>query len=560
MILENRKKQNFMTGAAILSLATIIVKVIGMLYKIPLKQLIGDAGFAYFNAAYSIYTVLLTISATGLPVAMSRMISEAHTLGNGRQMRRIFRTALVAYMTIGLLGTALMMLIPGILAEQVMSMPNASYSIFALGPAVTFICFASAGRGYFQGQGDMRPTAVSEVIEAAGKLVLGLGFAWLVMREYQNDAYASGATIAGISIGAGFSALYIFFKYRRNRRAVDALGGTALSFGSTAKRLLSIAVPITIGAAGLQLISLLDEITVTRCLISAAESTALGTQNMMGMLLQIAQDANKAGQSLAQTAAENAKGIYSYCQTVFNLPTSLTPCITAAIIPAITGYLTLKDRKNVKLVQGSSLRLMGLIAMPCTIGLLVLAEPIMALLGGYSGDKLTVASWLLALLAPTVLINSVSSMTTAIMQAHNHMVLPVINTLIGGLLKVAVNYILVGNPDFAILGAPIGTFVCFLTIMLLNIFSMRRVLEDPPHIFPTVWKSGIAALLMGVVAYGVYAVLSGVVASVMIACLGAIVAAVAVYVLLVILFKAITYEDCQFLPKGDKIAKILRIR
>lgn len=559
MILENRKKQNFMTGAAILSLATIVVKVIGMLYKIPLKQLIGDAGFAYFNAAYSIYSVLLVISTTGLPVAMSRMVSEAHTLGNGRQMRRIFHTALIAYMTIGLLGTALMMLIPGILAEHVMSMPNASYSIFALGPAVFFICFASAGRGYFQGQGDMRPTAVSEVIEATGKLVLGLGFAWLVMREYQSEAYASGATIAGISIGAGFSALYIFFKYRGNRRSVDALGGKALPLGATAKRLLSIAVPITIGAAGLQLINLLDEVTVTRRLISAAESTALGAQNMMGTLLQIAQSASAEGQSLAQTAAENAKGIYSYCQTVFNLPTSLAPCLTAAIIPAITGYITLKDRKNVKLVQGSSLRLMGLIAMPCTVGLLVLSEPIMALLGGYSGEKLTVASWLLALLAPTVLINSISSVSTAIMQAHNHTVLPVINTLIGGLLKVAVNYILVGNPDFAILGAPIGTFVCFLTIMLLNIFSMRRVLEDPPRIFPTLRKSGLAALLMGVVAYGAYAVLSHIIANVAIACLGAIAVAAVAYILLVIAFKAITYEDCQFLPKGDKIAKFLKI-
>lgn len=559
MILENRKKQNFMTGAAILSLATIIVKVIGMLYKIPLKRLIGDAGFAYFNAAYSIYTVLLTISTTGLPVAMSRMISEAHTLGNGRQMRRIFRTALVAYMTIGLLGTAMMMLIPNILAEHVMSMPNASYSIFALGPAVTFICFASAGRGYFQGQGDMRPTAVSEVIEAAGKLVLGLGFAWLVMYRYDNDAYASGATIAGISVGAGFSALYILFKYRGNRRAVDALGGKADSFGSTAKRLLSIAVPITIGAAGLQLITLLDEVTVTRRLISAVENTAFGVSNVMDHLLSIAQTAPKEGQSIAQTAAENAKGIYSYCQTVFNLPTSLTPCITAAIIPAITGYLTLKDRKNVKLVQNSAMRLMGLIAMPCTVGLLVLAEPIMALLGGYSGEKLTVAAWLLALLAPTVLINSISSLTTAIMQAHNHMIFPVINTLIGGLLKVAVNYILVGNSDLAILGAPIGTFVCFLVIMILNIFAMRRVLEDPPRIFPVLWKSGIASLIMGAVAYGVYALLSKLLASVMLACLGAIVAAVAAYALLVILLKAITYEDCQFLPKGDKIAKILRI-
>lgn len=553
------KKQNFLTGAAILSISTIVVKVIGMFYKIPLKHLIGDSGFAYFNAAYAIYTVLLVISTTGLPVALSRMVSEAHTLRNGGQMRRIFHTALIAYLTIGLLGTGAMMLFPGFLADTVMGMPKASYSIFALGPAVVFICFASAGRGYFQGQGNMKPTAVSQIIEAAGKLILGLGFAWLVMGQYDDEALASGATIAGISIGAGLSALYVFLKYRGNRREVTSMGGKAESFGKTAKTLLAIAVPITIGAAGLQLINLLDEITVTHRLVAAGEETALGAQNVMGRLLEIAR-MEPTGQGLAQDAAENAKGIYSFCQTIFNFPTAFIPCITAAIIPAITSYLTLKDEKGVKSVQNSSLRLMGLIAAPCTIGLLVMAEPVMALLGGYEGEKLTFAAILLALLAPTILINSITTMTTAIMQAHNHMVMPVINTLIGGLVKVVVNYILVGNPDIAILGAPLGTLACFLVIMVLNIFSMRRVFKEPPKLLPAIWRTGLAAVLMGVVAYGVYAFLTRLISGMAVCCLGAIAAAVVVYLILVLVFKAITYEDCLLLPKGEKIAKILKIK
>ena len=549
------KKQNFLTGAAILSLSTIVVKVIGMFYNIPLKLLIGDAGFAYFNAAYAIYTVLLVISTTGLPVAMSRMVSEAHTLGNGKQMKRIFRTALMAYMTIGILGTATMMLLPNLLA-RVMEMPLSSYSIFALGPAVLFICFASAGRGYFQGQGDMRPTAVSQIIEAAGKLVLGLGFAWLVMRWTQDYALASGATIAGISVGAGFSALYVYIRHRKNRKEIDSLGGKAESYRSTAKTLLSIAVPITIGAAGLQLINLLDEITVVGRLLEAFEHDG----EMSRRLLEIAALNPSGKQSLAQDAAEVSKGIYSYCQTIFNLPTSFIPCITAAIIPAITANLTRKDTLGAKKVQDSSLRIMSLIAAPCAVGLLVMAEPIMALLGGYEGDKLTVAAILLALLAPTVLVNSVTSMTTAIMQAHNHMILPVINTLIGGLLKVGVNYILVANPNIGILGAPVGTFVCFFVIMVLNIFSMRRVLSDPPKLLPAMWRSGLAAVIMGAVAFGVYTLSIDLVGSVALCCLGSIAVAAVFYLLLVILLKALTREDCLLLPKGEKIAKILRIR
>ena len=557
----NNKKQNFLTGAAILSLSTIVVKVIGMLYKLPLNRIIDSQGFAYFNKAYAIYTVLLVISTTGLPVAMSRMVSEARAKENGRQMQRIFHTAMIAYLTIGFLGSGIMMIFPHWLASDVMSMPNAWVSIFALGPAVLCICIASACRGFFQGQGDMTPTAVSQVIEALGKLLLGLGFAWIVKEQTGDLALSSGASIAGISIGAAVSALYVYVKYRRNRRTVSALGGEAESYGKTAKKLLAIAVPITLGAAGLQLINLVDEIMVTRRLLEAADATAETAQTWMGEMLRLAK-AGMAGEpwsDVMQTAVENQSGVYALCQTIFNFPTAFFPCITAAIIPAITAHLTRNDQKNVRMVQNSALRLTGLIAWPCMIGLLTLSEPIMALLGRYGDSRVQMAAVLLALLAPTVLINGVTTVTTAIMQAHNRPWLPMLNMLIGGIVKVVVNYILVGNPSIGILGAPIGTLACFTVYMVLNVFTMHRVMSEPPKLLRAMWKSGIAAVVMGVAAYGTFFVLSKFIASVTLCCLGAIGVAVVVYALMVILLKVITYDDCMLLPKGEKIAKILKI-
>lgn len=559
------KKQNYLTGAAILSLSTIVVKVIGMLYKLPLNGIIDSQGFAYFNKAYAIYTVLLVISTTGLPVAMSRMVSEAQAKDNGRQMQRIFRTAMTAYLIIGFFGTGMMMLLPKWLAGSVMKMPNAWYSIFALGPAVLCICVASACRGYFQGQGDMTPTAVSQVIEALGKLLLGLGFAWFVKRQTGDLALASGASIAGISVGAALSALYVYVKYRRNRHAIERRGGTALSYKKTARQLLAIAVPITLGAAGLQLINLIDEIMVTRRLLQAAEATAEGAATWMGRMLTMARDsiAAKSGvtlwEDIKQTAVENQSGVYAFCQTIFNFPTAFFPCITAAIIPAITAHLTRGDERSVKLVQDSSLRLTGLIAWPCMAGLFVLAEPIMTLLGRYGDSREQMAGVLLALLAPTVFINGITTVTTAVMQAHNRPWLPMVNMLIGGVVKVVVNYILVGNPEVGILGAPLGTLACFTVYMVLNIFTMRRVLEEPPKILPSVWKSGVAAVMMGIAAFGAYRLAGMFVASVTLCTLFAIGIAVIVYLLLVIILKAITYDDCLLLPKGEKIAEILKI-
>lgn len=531
---KTTKKQNFLAGAAVLSLATMIVKVIGMFFKIPLNRLIGEANYGYFTTAYDIYTVLLMISTTGLPVAMSRMISEARALNNGKQVRQIYRVSLMAFLSIGIIGSALMLIIPKQLANM-MENPNAMWSIFALGPAVLFVCYISACRGFFQGQGNMAPTAVSQIIEALCKLFLGLGLAWLVMNRLGDGPLAAAGSIAGVTIGTVLSALYLFCKTRRRTRELSRAEVQARPAGETLKRLLAIAVPITLGAAGLQIINLFDAATVMNRLINAAGYT--------------------------QERADVVKGVYNYCQTIFNFPCAFIPCITIAIIPAITNSLTLQDRRGVRSVQNSSLRLMGLIAMPCAVGLIVLAEPIVALLGGYTGANLTLATRLMAILGVAVVFNSIVLMTDAIMQAHNHAVIPVINTLIGGIVKVIVNYILVGNPDIAITGAPVGTIACYAVITVLNLIAMRRVLRrNAPKLLPNLWKTTIAAVLMGGTTWLAYWGLGRIGMGRAVACLGSIVVAVLVYVVLIIVLKVLTYEDCLLLPKGEKIAKILRVR
>lgn len=563
-----QRRQNYLTGAATLSIAIIVVKVIGMLYKIPLKRLIDDASFGYFNTAYDIYSALLVVASTGLPVALSRLVSEANALGRTRQVQRIFHTALVAYVSVGAIGTGLMVFFPKWLAGTVMHNPNAYLAILILGPSVLFICIASACRGYAQGMGNMRPTAVSQIIEALCKMILGLALVWVVLRYTSDGTVAAGATIGGVTVGSLLSATYLLIRHRRNRPEKGTLTGEVDSVGATAKRLISIALPITLGAASMQIINLLDSSTLMGRIVYAAEQTQEGAGNIVGTLLAIARQnppTLEEGQTLthailSQHAADTAKGIYNFAQTIFNFPIAFIPCITAAIIPAISARRAVGDRAGIRSVQNSSMRLMSLIAVPCAVGLFVLAEPIMALLGGYSGTRLELASTLLAMLAPTVVVSSISTMLIATLQAHDHMVIPVINTLIGSVLKVVINYILVGNPNIAILGGPISSFLCLTVVMTLNLIATRRLLQDPPKLLAPLCRAALAALAMGLVCALTYHGLVRLGLGVTMSCGAAIVVAVAVYAVLAICLRVILREDCLLLPKGEKIAKLLHIR
>ena len=254
---EVSKKQNFLHGAALLAMATAIVKLIGAFYKIPLKTIIGDQGYGYFVTAYDIYTVLLMISSAGLPIAMSRLISQAHAVGNYNQVRRVYATARGIFLGLGVVSTALMMGFSHQLAAF-QKQPDAWAAIFCLGPAALLMCVMSTYRGFFQGQGNMRPTSNSQILEAAFKLVIGLAMAYGIMKATNSVALAAGGSILGVTVSCLVSALYLHGQLRPAYRELPVSGDAPKSYGTTAKQLLAIAVPITIGSAGLQVLTVIE--------------------------------------------------------------------------------------------------------------------------------------------------------------------------------------------------------------------------------------------------------------------------------------------------------------
>ena len=557
------KKQTFLHGAALLAIATAIVKVIGALYKLPLKMVIGDEGYSYFSTAYDIYTVLLLISTAGLPVAMSRMISQATSLGNKSQIRRVYNSARALFFGIGAASTLLMMLFCRQLAVA-LEQPDAWFAIVCLGPCAFLMGIISTYRGFFQGQGNMIPTSVSQVLEAVIKLVVGLLAAVLLLHFTGSIPFAAGGAILGVTGSCLISVFYLFSVYHKSADNTAGTEGSVTSYKETTGQLLAIAVPITIGAAGLQLLTVVETSLYMDRLIALLESNRL-----LSPLAQLLEEEVTAANPLGLTASEkyakvaaNFNGIYNMGKTIYNMPNAFITPITISIIPAITSQLTLSNDSGVKATEESAARVTALLSLPCAVGLMVLAQPIMALLGGYSGEKLVLATQLMQLLGISVFLHAIVLLTNAIMQAHGHANIPVINMLSSGALKLVVVYILSGNPAIGILGVPMGTALCNLCIAILNLFSMRKCIPQNPAIVRNLLRPVLPVAIMGAVAYGSWqglVFLLGENTSRVILCGVPIAAAGIVYVVCAALFKAITREDCMLLPKGEKIARVLHL-
>ena len=530
--MSDQKKQSFLHGTALLAMATAIVKLIGALYKIPLNAIIGEQGFAYFTTAYEIYNVLLMIATAGLPVAMSRMVSEQSSQGHFNQVRRTYKTAKIIFLILGIIGTLLMTVFCRQLAAF-QKQPDAWAAIGALGPCVLLICIMSTYRGFFQGQGNMLPTSISQVLEALCKLIVGMIAAIVLLKMSGSIPFAAAGAILGVTASCALSAVYLWRCFRKNYTSMPESQDEAQPFGQTAKNLLLIAIPITIGSAGLSILTMLE------------------TKIYMGQLL---------GLGYTQDQADTMKGIYDFSKTVFNMPCAFITPITVSVIPAIASHLSLKRQQEAKATEESAVRIMGLVSLPCAVGLAVLARPVMALLGGYTGEKLELATTLMTILGVCVVFNSLVLLTNAIMQSHGHVNLPVIHMFIGGALKLVAVYILAGNPDIGILAGPIGSLLCHVTITVLNLVTMRYCIQQSPAVLKNLIRPLLASLIMGACTFGCWYGLQMFTASRVILCGGPLAVGVIIYFLAAIKLKVITRQDCLMLPKGEKIAKFLHLR
>lgn len=525
------KRQNFIGGAAVLASAVAVTKVLGALYKIPLGNLLDSEGMAHFYVAYNIYNLLLLLSTAGLPLALSRLVSAAGALGRENQKRRIFHVALGMFALLGIAGSGVMFLCPEELAELLHDSLAAS-AIRALAPSVLCVCLLSAIRGYTQGQGDMKPTAMSQIIESSCKLVVGLTLAWWLLRSGAPAHLAAAGAIEGVTVGSvlallAMSAALLF--RGPGRRGTDV----PLGRRTIAGELLRIGVPITIGSAGMSAITLLDQLLIMRTL-----------QNTLGY---------------SERMASALYGEYTFGMTLFSLPASFIYPVTVSLIPAIGSALACGDRRGACRHTESAFRLTALLSMPAGVGLAVLARPILDLLYPAVPETAAAAAYHLTVLGVACIGVCLMIVTNGVLQAYGREYVPVWTLLCGGVVKMIVNQLLVANPAIGIKGAPIGTLCCYGLIALVNLVVIRRTVPQCPGYLRTFVRPALATAAMAVVASGSWRFLALELHMGHAATLVSVGIAAFVYGLSCLWLGAITREDLMSLPKGEKIADFFKI-
>ena len=567
-------KQGFAKGAIILTLAAVLVKVLGMLFKIPLQNILGAVGMSYFNSAYSIFTPIYALSVSGLPVAVSKLVSEQAARGGYRQVRKIRRVSLILFLFFGLSGS-LTLLLGAEFFARVIGNPGAAVSVAAIAPSLLFCCLVSSYRGYHQGLGNMTPTALSQIVETIAKLVFGIFLSMLafhfamseyaqygsVFGRYAESAHhanmlalpvAAAAAIVGVTLSTVVGALFLFV--RQTVRG-DGITQQNLMFsplpqssGRIAHNLLRIALPVCLSAAFTHLTNLIDLATIMNRIGVAVARDGVAIMAMYGGLLY--DRVSQAG------LPAYLYGVFAYTTSLYHLPAAITVTLGVSALPSISARWAVGDQSRLSIQACAVIKLAGLIAIPAGLGMFALSEPILTLLLPAQLHDVTIAAPILRGMGIASILLAVTTPMASIFQAVGRVDIPLKLIAVGALIKFSSNWFLLAIPELNIRAAPIGTILCYGFVLVAGSISLSRVINRPIKVAKNLAKPLVCGILCAIAANTSYGILSRVL-DFRLATLLAIGIAASVYVIFVLFLKIITRDEALLLPNGKKIAKTL---
>ena len=521
----------FFSGVVILTVANILVKSVGLISKIVLNTVVGSVGAGYYSSAYEIYAFLYVISTSGLPVALSILISKCRAQGKLREAKKIFDVSLVMFLIIGGLLSCLLIFFSSNIAGLI-SAPETSICIVAVAPTILFICLSSCLRGYFQGYQQMRPTGVSQFIEALCKVLVGVGFALYAKSQGYNDYQVAAFTILGVTVGVFLGMVYLYIRkifFKEHVYFVE----TPILEEETPKRtrdiikdLAFIAIPITLSSAVLSLTTIID------------------TFMIQGRLLE---------SGLSEELVRIYYGDYTTLViSMVNLPTILIYPIANALVPMISSAVANKNLRASENMRAFSMRVINLISIPCALGLGLFSKPILDLLMFSQSSVERASSWL-SIGAISVIFLGIIAATNAFLNTAGKQRLPIISMVVGAVIKIISNYFLL--PVIGIYAAPLSTVLCYLFAASLNVFFTVKYVGKLPNLGKIFGMPILCALISVGGSALIYMLLSRFIPG-KISTTICILLAVLSYILLVLRTKTVTREEIEMLPYGKKISNI----
>ncbi|MDD2503588.1 MAG: polysaccharide biosynthesis protein [Clostridia bacterium] len=525
-------KKTFLRGAAILGVAGLLVQVMGAIFRIPLGNIIGDEGMGYYQTAYPIYVFLLVFSTNGAPAAISKMTSERVALGQHSEAYRVFRLSFILMFALGIVASSTFFFGAEYIVT-VLKNPGAYYAMITIAPALLFVPIMAVYRGYFQGLQQMEPTAVSQLVEQAVRVAIGLTLA-IVLVPKGIEYAAAGATF-GTSIGPIAGALMLVIIYHRKRKQLHQQSneGSSLNRESAAKimgNLAAIAIPITIGVSILPIMNIIDVTIVMRRLQDVGFSEA---------------DANALYGQLTGMAGP-----------VINIPMALALSMALSMVPAIAAANSTNDMSFLNMNVRLGLRTSMIIGVPCAFGLMCLAEPIMLLIYPLQASSASSAAPCLFILAAGVVFLTIAQTMAGILQGLGRPYVTVAALGAGVLVKGVLTYILTAIPELNVQGAAIGSSVAYLVIGLYNFAAVKKYTGTKFDLKLSVWKPLASVIMMSVIVLAVYYLGRNIIGNSLSTVL-AISAGAAIYGIMLLKTKAIEAHEIKLFPKGEKLTKLL---
>ena len=527
------KKETFMQGVVTIMFSQILIKVLGLMYTLYLtnRDGFGDAGNAIYASGYQIYALLLTISSIGVPNAISKLVSERLAVGDNKGANRIFKVALVTFGTLGAIGSMLLFFGAHVIAYSWTQIPESELTLVALAPAIFFVSISSVFRGYFNGRRTLKITARAQTLEQIFKTIFTIGIVEIVAyaTSTSTEMMAAGANVA-TTLATFSSFIYLFMYYRLKRKEIgnEIQSSTNYKYENVktiVKNILMVSIPLTLSSIMTSFNKNIDSFTVKRIL-----STYMP----------------------ADIATKLYGQLSGKVDTVTNLPLAINIAFATALVPAISAAKAKNDRESATKRTSFSLLTSMLIGLPCVVGMIVFAQPILNLLYPNANQ----GALLLQLISVSVIFSILDQTINGALQGFGKVMIPATALGIGCLVKLVLNIVLLKTPFFNVYGAAIGSIACHAVAftIVFNVLKKYVKLDLPFNKF--VIKPVIATSIMAICSYTLYLLISRIISG-NLATIIAMLFAVGIYLVAVIALRIYNKEDIYMLPKGEKIYNIL---